>query len=459
MTTPKLFFFAVACMSNPGLLFAATSVNQYGITWTFDTDYEIGQYVNGDYYVIENIGGEGVKVINISMPNAQLGHDGSMIDPIPDMQIHGYDDRISGYEPSLNASERLPNLVINSGSSLVSTISRDIASNRARPVLEVAAILTVVQSHPPPGSFRPSYAGPKKVTDVTTEHIDYNLLLSLDPVPSTPTVSSLSALIEKPWIDHRLEWQGDYLHPEQNMENYGAGMARDAHDIALRLLLNDSLSAKKTLLHRFIQLGLDNYGLVLNGAEWGDVGGSIGVGRKLPILFAALLLDHWKMKSIAFDYDSRLVFQEDGQTFFLTQEEKDATYDPANCNAGTAYCNEGWYDSMTLFSARWGERHRKWQTSSYSFLPGKNGYREITHESTLGAALVVKLLAIESLWNHDPFLNWQENMVNEGINGSWGSNFARDMWARYYNFQMNTTIPADPGLIPADPGLLKIIQN
>jgi len=153
------------------------------------------------------------------------------------------------------------------------------------------------------------------------------------------------------------------------------------------------------------------------------------------------------------------VFQEDGQTFFLTQEEKDATYDPANCNAGTAYCNEGWYDSMTLFSARWGERHRKWQTSSYSFLPGKNGYREITHESTLGAALVVKLLAIESLWNHDPFLNWQENMVNEGINGSWGSNFARDMWARYYNFQMNTTIPADPGLIPADPGLLKIIQN
>ena len=30
----------------------ATSASQFGITWTFDADYTVGQYANGDYYVV-----------------------------------------------------------------------------------------------------------------------------------------------------------------------------------------------------------------------------------------------------------------------------------------------------------------------------------------------------------------------------------------------------------------------
>jgi hypothetical protein len=111
-----------------------------------------------------------------------------------------------------------------------------------------------------------------------------HLLLSLPYVSGTPTLAATANKFAKPWIDHRLEWQGDYLHPEQNSENYG--MVCDAHDGVLRLMLNDSLADKQMLLIRLIQLDIDNYALVHNGGYWGSVGGSIGVGRKLPILFA-----------------------------------------------------------------------------------------------------------------------------------------------------------------------------
>jgi len=33
-------------------LTAATSISQYGITWTFDKDYPTGQFINGDWWVV-----------------------------------------------------------------------------------------------------------------------------------------------------------------------------------------------------------------------------------------------------------------------------------------------------------------------------------------------------------------------------------------------------------------------
>jgi hypothetical protein len=29
-----------------------SSIEQYGITWTFDKEYQCGQFVNGDYWVL-----------------------------------------------------------------------------------------------------------------------------------------------------------------------------------------------------------------------------------------------------------------------------------------------------------------------------------------------------------------------------------------------------------------------
>jgi hypothetical protein len=256
-------------------------------------------------------------------------------------------------------------------------------------------------------------------------------LLQLPAVASTPSIEDVANRFSKPWIDNVLEWQGDDLHPRQNLPNYGAGIAGWAGEGVLRLLLDDTLEEKRALLVNYMQLGIDNYGLVHSGANWGNVGGTIGVGRKIPILFAGLLLDDDDMKNVAFDYDTRHVFQEDGQTFYLTQAERDATYNAVNCSGSSDYCHPGYYDDTPLGTPCWGERHYRWLTTSYSYLPGKPGYLALTSESTTGTAAAVYLLGLETLWNHDAFLDWTDRCMAEGVTGTWGSAFSDAMWAAY----------------------------
>lgn len=257
------------------------------------------------------------------------------------------------------------------------------------------------------------------------------LLPALAPVASTPAMDDTAARFEKAWIDNVLEWQGDDLHPRQNLDNYGGGISRDAGDGALRLLLDDAEADKEALLVGYVQLGIDNFGLVRNGGNWGNVGGTIGVGRKLPILVAGLLLDDADLQNVAFDHDTRNVFQEDGQTFYLTQAERDATYHADNCSGSADYCHPGYYDAIPLGTPCWGERHYRWLTTGYNYLPGKINYLALTHESTTGAAVVLHLLGLQSQWNHDAFLNWTDQAKADGVTGTWGSQFSDDMWDAY----------------------------
>ena len=407
--------------------YAERQISQFGITWTFDRDYTVGQFANGDYWALGP-----VTVVDITKPSNMSKRDGSMINPIPSKQ-HGYDGRVGGYNQNLDVSLLLPNLVVNPNESLISTISRkptEIKRSKRRPALEVASVLTVLDKAPPEGSFRPPYSGSDKPI-YSSKNLNTNLLLQLEPVASTPSLLSVEALFKRAWIDHVLEWQGDDLHPKRNLSNYGAGIARNSGIGALRLLLNDPIEDKELLLIRYVQLGIDNFGLVKNGANWGNVGGTIGVGRKIPIIFAGLMLDNSEIKNVASSYNTRSIFQEDGQTFYLTQSERDATYHPDNCKGDQYYCHPGYYDSTPLGTPEWGERHYKWLTTGYNYLPGKIGYLRTTHKSTIGAALTVHLLGLEELWNYDPFLDWTDRCRNEGITGTWGSVFAEEMWNAY----------------------------
>jgi hypothetical protein len=418
---------ALLALAQAAVAATAASVSQFGITWTFDKAYEVGQFVNGDWWVLGP-----VTITSISKPSNMAERDGSMINPIPS-QSHGYDGRVGGYVASLDVSTRIPALVVNNGSSLVSTISRVPAElDRAlrRPALEVAAVLTVLASAPPAGSFRPPYAGTTK-TIYSSSNLQSQMLLSLAPVANTPSLASVEAMFEKPWIDNVLEWQGDDLHPYQNMINYGGGISRDAGDGVLRLLLNETPAQKQKLLIRYIQLGIDDYGLVANGGNWGEVGGTIGVGRKIPILFAGLMLDNATLKNVAKDFNTQAVFQEDGQTFYLTQAERTATYNPENCAAGADYCFNGYYDAQPLGSPQWGERHYRWSCGGYNYLPGKIAYLGLTHKSTKGTALAVYLLGLKDSWNYNAFLDWSDQCVATGVTGTWGSSFAESMWTAY----------------------------
>jgi len=405
-----------------------SSISKDGITWTFDREYITGRFVTGDWWVLGP-----VTVTSITRPAGTPGRDGSMVNPLPSLVTHGYDARVGDYRAELNVALSLPRLELAPGASLVSTISRnpnELERANRRPALEVAAVLTVLDEIPARNSFRPPYSGQEKPI-YSSGRMNTDLLLQLPLPASAPTLQWAADTVAKPWIDHVYGWQGDDLHPDQNLNNYGGGISRNVNDVALRLLIEGSLEDKLPAIIGLTQIGIDNYALVRTGANWGDVGGTIGVGRKLPILFAGLMLGERSLRRVAFDYDTRRVFQEDGQTFYLTQSERDGTLHPANCSGSSSFCHPGFYDALSDGTPAWGERHRRWQSGNYNYLPGKMVYQGITHHSTLGAALFVRLLGLEALWNYDAFLDWTDRSRSEGLSGSWGSQFSRDMWNSY----------------------------
>ena len=159
----------------------ADHISQYGITWTFDKAYPIGQFCTGDYWVVGP-----VNVIQITTDlhaqgfTPKPGEDGSMVNPGTDTH-QGYDNRVVGsYDENLNAglvggspiSPQNP-LQLSVNSSLVSMVSWLFNSQTdtepgapkflvipkaviaPRSATRVGAVLTVLPKAPPEGSFRP----------------------------------------------------------------------------------------------------------------------------------------------------------------------------------------------------------------------------------------------------------------------------------------------------------------
>jgi hypothetical protein len=327
------------------------SVSQWGITWTFDQQYECGQFVNGDWWVIGP-----VDIIGITPESKEVSSvikNGSMINPMPGKQ--GFDNTIKAWDVNTNValgvSETSP-LQVEPGSSLVSSISKDGENNR--PQLKTAAVLTVLASEPPQGSFRPAYCGTDKDIKFDTSQLDYSLLKQFEPVSSTPSFNAVERHFERPWIDLLTQETGRFIHPSENMPDYGRNMSSQIGVGALMLNIDSTNEKKSTLLIRMVQLGIDFHALAMNGRQWFNNGGHAS-GRKFPILFAGFMLGDSAMKAISEksgDYlysgdhgagnppDDYQHFGEDDQTFYV--KESDVYVFPYVLNhTHTAYTNHG----------------------------------------------------------------------------------------------------------------------
>ena len=281
-----------------------SQIIQYGITWTFDKEYEYGQYANGDYWVL--------GPVNIT--DIQPGWDGvkhgSMINPMPiPRNQQAYDARLIGYDPSLLIEAPV---TLNSNTSLLSTISWTVGEPGSpplsggipRPALKAASVLTVVDNVPQDGSFRPPYAGANKPV-YDTSALRKDLLPDLPLVANTPNIDAVAQSFERVWPDHFSPGSDFTQHtsPSQNMPNYGTQYAELVGQASLLLMLDEGELVsqqghnKDTLLVRLVQLGIDLYEVVDNGGFWRGAGG-LNHGRKWPIMFAGLMLDHDGMKTI-----------------------------------------------------------------------------------------------------------------------------------------------------------------
>lgn len=460
MVRPQTPLFARAALALAVLLLAAgtsahaaTSLTQHGITWTFADDHETGTFANGDYWV------KGPVTI-ISITNnmhaegftPKPGQNGSMVNPGGGGR-QGYDSGVRGtYDEALNAA--LPNgkplsrenpLVLKPGQSLVSSVSwlyrsaddREPGCPRMsgtigspRPALRSGAVLTCLDAAPPEGSFRPPYCGDDKKVKFNRSGLKVELLKKLAPVPGTPEVARVEKIFERPWIDHVHQWTGEMLRPSMNMPNYGRDMTHAMNQVALMLHLDfDALPGKPSkdvMLVRFVQYGIDLAGIADVGGGWPANGGH-HMGRKWPILFAGLLLDDAHMKNVG-QWKTR--FQEDEQTFYVTQEDVERTNSPAW--KPDARADKLPYHKGHIGMPEWGIVHTANPLADNRSLGAT--YRGINAMVYPGFVLAAHLMNQKEAWNHNALFDYVDRwmgLLEKGETKVGPPTFVQNMWNAY----------------------------
>jgi len=291
-----------------------STISQYGVTWTFDKEYEFGQFANGDYWV------HGPVTITQIAPAFDGAHHGWEVNPLPDDDAQGLEERLDDFDAALVPA--LP-YTAQPGESIVKSISLEPLSDiKCRPCLKTAAVLTVLGEKPPDGSgeafFRPPYVGNEKplypVHDLRTE-----LLPSFEPVVNTPSLEEIEGKFKRVQLDHEPGRTSTHMRPQDNLPYYGASISRRTGDAALRLMLDDPLEEKMPALIAYVQCGLDYYHFMINGQLW-PPGGGEQPGNKLPIVFFVTMLGDETMKetvrSTKLYEDYNVMYGRDGVALF-----------------------------------------------------------------------------------------------------------------------------------------------
>ena len=450
--------------SNPFGLLTATSLTRHAITWTFSEAVAYGQYVNGDYWVLDT--GSGVTVTDISPLSTDVGGwitNGSMINPHR-AEGQGYDSSATAPYDAANNVGRPSGadltagnpLALVTGDSLISTKSVGTQSNW--PQLSDASVLTVVSSAPATGSFRPPYTNGSKAHNWNTSDIDWTFLaskqVSKTPISSLPTLAAITANVERVWLDHNQHFGFGRLQPANNMESYGREISKVTADAALTLLLDYTQAELEPIMFGFLQVSIDLYELGAQGQSW-HADGAIYNGRKLPVLFAGLMFNDANMLAIA-NGATNFIFQEDQQTDYVSQELVDVSA------TGTVESGGDWkvdirnasyapYVVGDIGDAEWGVRYSAWTTDAALTTPAYNqwapdsdwgsNYRSLNSGGGTGAALAAIMLGAETSWNHPAFFDCWDRFVLAGQNSEhtlWsasGANYPTalvyDMWEQY----------------------------
>ena len=403
------------------------SVSERNITIEFDDQYPVGQFVNGDTYVI------GAPEITSISPDWDGVRHGAMVNPQTG-SAHGYHTAVNGYDAGLNVATQLPQR-LEPGDALVATAgwaesddgapdSTSSMEGAPRPSLRQAMVLTVLEEPPPDGSFRPAYS-PNQDEFFTLDDVDWEQL----PSVTTPGELSTSFAVHESrtryvWLDHKPQWSGRYLHPSDNMPDYGRDIAARINEAILALMTDAPVAQKKPTAINVLQIGIDLAGVVddvsaREDAYYGEFGGGHGVGRKWPVLFSGHLLGADELKDVAALPPP--FWGEDGQTYI----SEGGSADPWR-SAG---------------EATWGERAWTSPNDPDRGRPGNRSYRSCcTSPVWPGAVLGARLMGLEDAWGHPPFFEyvdwWAEEERGEQRRmhpmGSTGG-FVEEIWDRHHD--------------------------
>ena len=391
----------------------ASSVSQYEITWQFDGEYEVGQFVTGDWWVVGPVEIESVD------PTPQEGRNGSMLNPVG---RQGYDSRGGRYDEE--AGVTFP-LYIEPGNSLVSSISHDeepeceqgghdgwetYSGSCQRGPIRTQAVLTILEEPAPASAFRPPYSGDDKPHYLADE-ICWEALPELPEPDELPDSESVLRHLERPWIDHLQSWQMQHGCATHNMFCYGREIGNIVATAAAFSLV--ATEEQREVARRLIQLGIDNYGVINAGGGWPGDGGHFN-GRKFPIVFAGGMLGDAEMASPGNDIgneDRMTYYGEDGVAYWgrdCTSCYTDECSYTDDCTAGSRDCRDPDGISDSCGSYRTCCTSRTW----------------------VGTALTIRLIGLIDAWDHDPFFDyvdrWMAGEVDGG--GATSNDFVTEMW-------------------------------
>lgn len=394
-----------------------SSVTQYGVTWTFDSPHQVGQFVTGDWWVVGP-----VTIVSVD-PAPSEGRNGSMLDP---RGAQDYDSRAGKYQAGLRA---LFPLTLAGTRSLVSSISHvetpECLQGNAngwytyngecqRGPIATQAILTVVPEPQRADAFRPPYAGADKPI-FYADDLCWDALPKLAPPPEAPDPEALLRHVERPWLDHLSSWEMQHGCATLNMFCYGREIGHIIATLAAYVLLDTP--DQQELARRLVQLGIDNYGVVHAGDGWGADGGHFN-GRKFPIVFAGALLGVPEMQS-----PGVYIGNEDPMTYYGAEDKAlwgrvcDSCYLASGCDY-KGECEGGAKDCR----------------DPDLLVDGCDDYRNCcTSSAWVGEALAIHAMNQKSAWGHDAFFDYIDRwMSGDVVGGGATSNaFVKAMWQLY----------------------------
>ena len=397
----------------------ASQVTQHGITWTFDREYPVGQFVNGDWWVVGP-----VTVVNVDpapgmapedevteLARDQWGNTGLQDDPrmrngsmVVERSVNrqAYDSRGRNFDPDVAVSFPYE-LGVNR--SLISSISHRTMPNRhlhhelmwaseqmTYSALRAAAVLTSLPEAPPADAFRPPYAGTHKPIFRASD-LRWDLLLELEAPDDVPNWATVERYLERPWLDHMNgSWVQAIVVPTENQPGYSREHGRIISLASLMVHLDVPRQQKETLLIRLVQNGIDIRGIAEVGGNWNQ-GGGITNGRKWPPTFAGLMLDEpWFS-----DMPETAIFHEDAQTYY----------------------GQGWHGQTALWQMVIHHGHRepyehkhpdqweRWDQVSESYRLCCNA------QAWVGYGLAAQLMGAKRLWDHDAFFDYLDRWMRE----------------------------------------------
>jgi hypothetical protein len=401
------------------------TVTQWGITWTFDKPAHVGQFINGDFYVVGP-----VTVVKIDpkplygneIADSELDHmdkekkveervrNGFMLNPPSESKV-SYDSGIRNYfTPSL--IQKLP-VAMKAGDSLVSTISMpkglilksqlwygiERGVEDSSPV-RTAAVLTCVAEPLAPDAFRPSFCD-RKAKIYYSRDLKREMLPSVAAPKDVPDVRIYVRFTERPWVATCFF---GFEEPVENMPQYGRDFSRVVGFDALLLCTDLKPEQKEPLLVDFVQVGIDHAGMVRGGHPGWEGFGGHGSGRKLPIVFAGLLLGDDEIANVNKSFP-KLPFGEDEQT----------AYGDAWNGAKVVFTGHRAIDERTgIARTRTGPYEQKVPKNWTGGDKTSESYRRCcTSAAWVSQALALHLLKAEAAWNHPAFFDYCDRWMFE----------------------------------------------